>query len=320
MLGGTTSFSILQDFKNPTINISTTGGYFVGKRIALGLDLSYFFFHYAQPDNLQPIENKTTRHSVSVIPITRIYLGVKKFAPFVDLGYGWSWYSTKSDYGSSSIGGTFNSGYYKAGIGFNQFISQSFAIEGVLCYLKTSEETNYDDGDTDWSLRIGVQYFLNRNKKSITKESSGTFIKKGQWMLGGIIDINTIDFDLTPGSFSPEAGFFVNDNAALGIRFKHRTSTFYNGTAVGPFARYYFNIKRLAPFADIAIGWASGQSDFYNQETNETGISAQASVGFSYFINDFVALESQLSFGFPGVEKPLISAEAGLKFFLAGKK
>ena len=319
MMGGTTSFSILHDFKNPTFSISATGGYFVGKRIAVGLDLSYFFFHYSQPDNLQSIENNTTRHSILATPITRFYLGVYKFSPFLELGYGWNGYSTKSSYGTSSIGGTFSRSHYKAGIGFNQFISKSFALEGLFSYIKTNGQAfSIDSDDYFWSLRIGVQYYLNRKQKSITKESSATFIEKGQWMLGGMIDLSSYDFDKQ--SFDMEAGYLLKDNFALGFRVKEQTTTYYDSFTFGPFARYYFSAKRFAPFVDGFIGWGSGESGELFQQTNPSVITMQAGAGFNYFINDFVALESQLSYGLAGFDKPTISLDAGLKFFLVQKE
>jgi len=67
--------------------------------------------------------------------------------------------------------------------------------------------------------------------------------KKGDWLVGGLLELNTAKNN-TSIEFSPNAGYFVLDNFALGakliIAYEQLGDLNITSFGVGPFARYYF--------------------------------------------------------------------------------
>lgn len=314
------SLSALQNLDNPNFKVSTSAGYFLSKKFALGLDLSYSFIDGTIQDEYLG-EINSTYNAFSINPTARFYLGTKKFSPFAEVGYGLQ-LSKIDDINTQNYGQQF----YRGGIGFNYFLTPAAAIESILSYSYFDDNPYTDNNDPSdaLGLKIGIQFFLSRNQNGVIRESNAEYIKKEKWMLGGTIDL-TPDGSGPIGysnfSFNPEAGYFLKNNLALGLRISYQEFGRVQCTTFNPFARYYFGTKSLAPFVDASFGWGWGNSEVPFETWEHYVTALQVGVGLNHFVNDFVALESKLNYGVnTGFEKPIISLEIGLKFFVPRKK
>jgi outer membrane protein W len=124
---------------------------------------------------------------------------------------------------------------------------------------------------------------------------------QGDWMVGGNLNINTAKNNST-FAFNPNAGYFFADNFVAGAQLGFEATSFgdvrITGFSVGPFARYYFNIKddKLKPFVNGSVGFITEKTKTkVNNNTDEvttnTATSAFLGLGAAYFINSNVALE-----------------------------
>src|SRR3989337_2214932 len=75
--------------------------------------------------------------------------------------------------------------------------------------------------------------------------------EKGSWLVGGNVEVNTAEDD-TQIDFSPNAGYFLLDNLAVGARvglnYRKQETTKTTSLGFGPFARYYFGTTNIRPF------------------------------------------------------------------------
>ncbi len=145
---------------------------------------------------------------------------------------------------------------------------------------------------------------------------------QGSMLVGGSAGLDyTVQSDdkVFNASLSPQGGYFVIDNFAVGLRIpmglqnstsrsspspdseiETRTLTYRVG--IGPFVRYYFGKSAIRPFIN-------GGADYQYSRTREkdnasTGVIIQrqdsysifGGVGMAYFISQFVGLESQLGY------------------------
>lgn len=320
LLGGTISLSAFQNLDNPNFKVSTSAGYLLGKRFALGLHLSYSFIDRTITDEYVG-EMNSTYNVFSINPTARFYIGTKRFSPFADVGYGLQ-LSKIDDINKQN----YDQQFYRVGIGFNYFLTPAIAIENIFSYsyFDNNPFTNNSDPSDALGLTIGIQFFLSRNQKGVIKESNAAHIEKGKWMLGGTIDLTpdgSVPLGYNNFSFNPEVGYFLKNNLALGLRLSYQEFARVQCTTFNPFARYYFVTKSLAPFVDASFGWGLGNSEVPFETWEHYVTALQVGVGLNYFVNDFVALESKLNYGVnTGFEKALISLEIGLKFFVPRKK
>jgi hypothetical protein len=123
--------------------------------------------------------------------------------------------------------------------------------------------------------------------------------EKGDWLVGGILDLNTSS-ENTSFQFSPNAGYFVINNLAVGanlqISYDKLGSLKVNSFGVGPFVRYYFTDAKIKPFF-------TGDMNFLNRKIT-TNIGSNTESAFNYFlgggaaifINENVAIEGILGY------------------------
>jgi len=122
--------------------------------------------------------------------------------------------------------------------------------------------------------------------------------EKSDWMVGGNMTINTTRGN-SEFTFQPSAGYFFANNfvagAQLTLSFAKQEDTKYSTFSVGPFARYYINIKDsdFKPFfhADFNVGSTGVKVPSFDKTTTTT-TSFFIGAGGAYFINRNVALEA----------------------------
>ncbi|MEO6315313.1 MAG: outer membrane beta-barrel protein [Chitinophagaceae bacterium] len=121
---------------------------------------------------------------------------------------------------------------------------------------------------------------------------------KGDWMVGGNMTINTTKGN-SEFTLQPSAGYFFANNFVAGAQFtmsfSKQEDTKYSTLSVGPFARYYINIKdsQFKPFfhADFNVGSTAVKIPPFDK-TSTTTTSFFIGGGGAYFINSNVALEA----------------------------
>jgi hypothetical protein len=123
--------------------------------------------------------------------------------------------------------------------------------------------------------------------------------EKGDWLIGGILDLNTSS-ENTNFEFSPNAGYFVINNLAIGanmqISYDKLGNLEVSSFGIGPFARYYFTDAKIKPFF-------LGDMNFLNQKIS-TSAGSNTETAFNYFlgggaavfINENVAIEGILGY------------------------
>ena len=119
---------------------------------------------------------------------------------------------------------------------------------------------------------------------------------KGDWLVGGGMSINAVknnsDFTL-----QPMAGYFFAKNFAAGAQVTLSFGKVYdtkNSTiGVGPFARYYFNLKdpNFKPLLQGDFDISSNHSKTNGISTSNTVTSFFLGGGAAIFINRNVAIE-----------------------------
>lgn len=145
---------------------------------------------------------------------------------------------------------------------------------------------------------------------------------EGSWLVGGSAGL---DYTVQSGSrafnasLSPQGGYFVVDNFAVGVRLplglqstfnettsslgsdiENRTLTYRAG--IGPFVRYYFGKSAIRPFvnagADYQYSRTREKVNFSDEPyiSNENSYSLFGGAGMAYFISQFVGLETQLTY------------------------
>lgn len=142
-----------------------------------------------------------------------------------------------------------------------------------------------------------------------------TQIKKGQYLLGGSINFESIreEYSTTPGYtannffISPAIGYFIVDNMAGGLSLeldfydtKSATVEIHNIiTTISPFLRFYFlpAPKKVNAFIDVSyIHNKKKFSSFSNPAYYERAKGYSISAGPSIFLTRQVALEFTLGY------------------------
>ncbi|MFT3935581.1 MAG: outer membrane beta-barrel protein [Chitinophagaceae bacterium] len=120
---------------------------------------------------------------------------------------------------------------------------------------------------------------------------------KGDWMVGGNVVISTPKNN-SQISFTPSAGYFFANNfvagALVNVSFTKTGDEKNTDLSVGPFARYYFNLKNSSfkPFlhADYTLG--NKTTTLPGSKTTNTTGAFLLGAGGAFFINSNVALEA----------------------------
>lgn len=131
---------------------------------------------------------------------------------------------------------------------------------------------------------------------------------QGSMMLGGGLSFYSDteqandDYENKGLTFSPNFGYFVSDNLAVGLSLSISNSTFDTGASstdrnsfgIGPFVRYYkfTSSEQFAFFGQADLMFVFGkEDDTPGGETNNRAISFGVSPGFAYFFNEHWAFD-----------------------------
>jgi opacity protein-like surface antigen len=316
MAGGEFSLSNFEDRSNHTFTVSPMGGYFITKKIAVGLQTSYshtpvlYYLGGSRPG---------ADNSFSVSPFVRYYISTKRIALFAEGVGGANWLTTYRNFSRTEVTTKSSTSFYTVGMGLNYFISRDVALEGILRY---ADGDRYDKGFLDFD--IGLQFFLSRGNKSIANDE-GNYFSKGQWIIGGTgnVSLGALDnVDLYQFSVAPMAGYLVDEKIAVGLftaytHIKGNTDSFF----AGPFLRYYLTQKKLAPYAEVMYGgsWTRNEYIINNETTVDTYTSSSYRIGagVNYFISKNVALDGNFRYSRNNdLEFGSMEFNAGLQFFI----
>jgi len=118
--------------------------------------------------------------------------------------------------------------------------------------------------------------------------------EKGDWIVGGRVDLNTGE-NSTHIGFSPSAGIFVINKFAVGGNFliDYTKSGDVKSTdfGIGPFLRYYFTDSKARPLLHASVNYLSSKFKSPSTSTTNNGINILAAGGLAVFINENVAIE-----------------------------
>jgi long-subunit fatty acid transport protein len=127
--------------------------------------------------------------------------------------------------------------------------------------------------------------------------------EQGRWMIGGTAGFNSTDFGgdvkVTDIDFSPNLGYFIIDNLAIGAGLGFGSSKSdklgdVSSFALTPFARYYFlGTGDVRLFGQGRFGFGSQKvGNLDSQSFTTWGLGA----GLNYFLNNNVALEALVGY------------------------
>ena len=114
--------------------------------------------------------------------------------------------------------------------------------------------------------------------------SANAQTEKGTILLGGNISFQTSD-GTSVFSATPNIGFFIGNNVAIGMQLNLLTGEGFTAWALGPFVRGYFAGSDKGKFfaqGGINIGGATGV---------DTEVGFGIGAGYALFLNQSVALE-----------------------------
>ena len=119
---------------------------------------------------------------------------------------------------------------------------------------------------------------------------SAQAVSAGAWMIGGTAGFASTKFQESDNSstffnLSPSVGVYIIDDLAIGLGLSYSSvkigDNSESSTNVSPYVRYYF-INPVFAQAGLDIGLSEG-----------SGLAFNAAVGYSWFLNDNVAVEPQ---------------------------
>lgn len=135
---------------------------------------------------------------------------------------------------------------------------------------------------------------------------SGFGYSKGDVFLSGSIGFGSNKY--TEGvykdnsfSFAPQAGYFVNDNIAVGLKLgvanskvtltENSDAIKVNQMSIGVFGRYYFTpASKFSLFGQLGVDYVN--IDLKAADTKVDGFGVELAPGVSYFLNSNFALEA----------------------------
>ena len=150
---------------------------------------------------------------------------------------------------------------------------------------------------TFWKTTLVVTTLL-----SFNYGLSAQTVGEGAWMIGGSAGFNSIkyaddDNSTTLFNLSPNLGYFIIDDLAIGLRASLYSES-YDGDSesqfgIGPWARFYV-VNNL--FAQGGIDFGPSQFDLFSWFSGEGSTNIHLGVGYSWFLNNSVAIEPILLF------------------------
>lgn len=142
--------------------------------------------------------------------------------------------------------------------------------------------------------------------------SSTAQTDRGKIMVGGSMNLRipSNDGDNIRQSYlsaSPNVGFFVADNVALGFGLPLTSNRYYDNrtgytsrsSSLGfaPFGRYYFGGSNLKPFVEGRFGIERFNTEVTGRANRrEDAVFVGFGAGIALFLNEHVALEPKLSY------------------------
>ena len=117
---------------------------------------------------------------------------------------------------------------------------------------------------------------------------------KGDWIVGGRVDLNTGDNSTTIG-FTPSAAVFVMHNLAvggnLGVTYTKAGDSKITNFLMGPLVRGYLTNAMVRPLLQMAINYTSIKFSDPGFSSTASGINFFLGGGAAAFINSNIALE-----------------------------
>jgi hypothetical protein len=138
---------------------------------------------------------------------------------------------------------------------------------------------------------------------------------KHDWLVGGVLDINTAKNN-TGIEFSPNAGYFIIDNLAIGakmiISYNQLGDLKVTSFGAGPFMRYYFTAAKIKPFFAAEFDYQNQKFSTGTGSSTENAFNYFLGGGAAFFINENVAIEAILGYGHTSVKND--EGSGGLNF------
>jgi hypothetical protein len=144
-------------FKNNIGNISPAFTYFIVSHFSIGANVSFNYNYNKGPegDNPEQVEKIT---ELTIGPVIRYYLDVKKVNPFIEASYNYS----VENIGIGNMGNEYGNDYgLKAGLEI--FLSGSVALEpsiGFIHFHYTMSSFNLYGNNNNFNVGIGASYFI----------------------------------------------------------------------------------------------------------------------------------------------------------------
>ena len=158
-----------------------------------------------------------------------------------------------------------------------------------------------------WKYVAALFLGLSASGSLVAQTQEGNIMMGAQLLnVTGTFQSGSSTFDM---GISPQVGFFLSDNFALGgaVLLNLQTASHYTdfGYAVGPFARYYFNSihgqdlqvsKRSSFFVEGDVFIQGENIKTNGTSTNTNGLGLGIGPGIAYFITPNIGLEALLKY------------------------
>jgi len=163
------------------------------------------------------------------------------------------------------------------------------------------------------------KFFVSLFAAALVISSAHAQTEKGDWMIGGSMTISTAT-NYSQFALEPSAGYFFAKNFVAGASFSLDFGKTGNqkttSESVGPFVRYYFDVKSpsFKPFLHAEYNIGNIVTKFPDSKSSNTIGNFLLGAGGAFFINNNVALEAVAGFNHTKVQG--LSAENGFLFKL----
>lgn len=123
---------------------------------------------------------------------------------------------------------------------------------------------------------------------------------KGVWMIGGSAGFSSDKPDggesTTSFELSPQLGYFIMDNLAIGALLSYQKSGDASTFGFGPMIRYYFANNLFGQVSYAIASYDSGLPNSDSVSGNELGIG----IGYDWWLNNSIAIEPVLGYSKQG--------------------
>jgi hypothetical protein len=135
----------------------------------------------------------------------------------------------------------------------------------------------------------------------ITLSSSALFsqIEQGTFMIGGNAYFN---YSFPSGvkassdlNISPNAGFFIVDNMAIGASMMFNSFKGGSSFSVAPFMRAYYKENF---YGQLQVGFGRSSFEVAGTTTTTSGLNTELDLGYTIFLTDNIALDPALYYNF----------------------